>query len=99
MAYYSEADSQKEANFILATTPQIWKGLLRRDNKFINEFIKGRITLEQGSKVELLKITPYANYMVDVMTQVELQFQDEMSPEDVEAFRADLANFREEAGV
>ena len=99
LAYYNEADAQKEADFILATTPQSWKGLLRRDNKFITEFVKGKIDLEQGSKVELLKITPYANYMVDVMTQVEIQFQDEMSPEQLEAFRTDLTNYREEIGV
>lgn len=99
LAYYGEEDAQKKADFILATTPQLWKGLLRRDTKFITEFVKGKINLEQGSKVELLKITPYANYMVDVMTQVEIQFQDEMSPEEMEAFRADLSKFREEIGV
>jgi putative sterol carrier protein len=99
LGYYSEEDAQKEADFILATSPQIWKGLLRRDNKFITEFITGKINLEQGSKVELLKITPYANYMVDVMTQVEIQYQDEMTSEEVEDFRADLAQFREETGV
>jgi len=99
LGYFSEADAKKEADFILSTSPPIWKGLLRRDNKFITEFVMGKIILEQGSKVELLKITPYANYMVDVMTQVEIQYQDEMTSEEVEDFRADLAQFREETGV
>jgi len=59
----------------------------------------GKITLEQGSKPGLLKITPYANHFIDAMTQVELQFQDEMSADELETFRSDLSTFRENTGV
>jgi len=99
LGYYSEAEAQKRADFILATTPQIWKGLLRKNKKFITEFMLGKITLEQGSKPGLLKITPYANHFIDAMTQVELQFQDEMSADELETFRSDLSTFRENTGV
>jgi len=99
ISFFSEAEAQKRADFILATTPQIWKGILRKEKKFISEFMLGKVRLEAGSKTELLKITPYANHLIDALTQFELQFQDEMSPEEVEAFRADLSRFRESAGV
>jgi len=59
----------------------------------------GKIALEAGSKPGLLKITPYANHFVDALTQFELQFPDEMSAEELEAYRADLSEFREKAGV
>ena len=99
LAFYSEAEAKKRADFILAATPQIWKGILRKDKKFISEFMMGKVALESGSKTALLKITPYANHFVDALTQFELQFQDEMSPEEVKTYRADLAEFREKAGI
>ena len=99
LSFYSETESQKRADFILAATPQVWKTILRKDKKFITEFMLGRITLESGSKPGLLKITPYANHFVDAVTQLELQFPDEMSAKELETFRTDLSDFRERAGV
>jgi hypothetical protein len=99
LAFYSEAEARSAADFILAATPQAWKGLLRKEKKFITEFMLGKITLEEGSRVALLKITPYANHFIDALTQFELQFPDEMSAEELEAYRADLSTFREKAGV
>lgn len=99
LSFYSEAEGQKRADFILAATPQVWKGILRKDKKFISEFMLGKVTQESGSKPSLLKITPYANHFVDSITQFELQWQDEMSAEEVETFRADLSDFREMAGI
>ena len=99
LSFFSEAESQKRADFILAATPQVWKEILRKDKKFISEFMLGKIALESGSKPGLLKITPYANHFVDALTQFELQFPDEMSPEELDAYRANLSGFREKAGV
>jgi hypothetical protein len=99
MSFLSEAEVQERADFILAATPQVWKGILRKDKKFISEFMMGKVTLESGSKPGLLKITPYANHFVDALTQFELQFPDEMTAEEVETYRTDLAAFRQKAGV
>ena len=99
LSFYSEADAQKIADFVLAARPQVWKGILRKDKKFISEFMLGKVTLESGSKTGLLKITPYANHFVDALTQFELQFQDEMSSEEVETYQADLIEYRQKAGL
>ena len=99
MGFYSETESKKRAKFILAATPQIWKGLLRKDKKFITEFMMGKVTLEQGSKPGLLKITPYANHFIDALTQFELQFPDEMTAEELEAYRTELAEFRRNSAL
>ena len=99
LAFYSERQVQEIADFVLAATPQIWKAILRKDKKFISEFMMGKVTLESGSKTALLKITPYANHFVDALTQFELQFQDEMSAQEVETYRTDLAEFRKKTGV
>jgi len=99
LSFYSKAEAQKRANFILGATPQVWKTILRKDKKFITEFMLGRITLDAGSKPGLLKITPYANHFIDAVTQFEIQFPDEMSAEELETYRTDLSEFREKAGV
>jgi hypothetical protein len=99
LSFYSEVDAQKIADFILAASPQVWKGILRKDKKFISEFMLGKVTLESGSKTGLLKITPYANHFVDALTQFELQFQDEMTSDEVETYQADLIEYREKAGL
>lgn len=99
LSFYSEEEGQKRADFILAATTQVWKGILRKDKKFISEFMLGKVTQESGSKPGLLRITPYANHFVDALTQFELQYQDEMSTDEVETFRADLSEFREKSGI
>jgi hypothetical protein len=99
LAYFSEADTQEKAEFVLAATPQVWKGMLRKEKKFISEFMLGKVILESGSKPGLLKITPYANHFIDALTQFPLQFQDEMSAEELDTYRAELSGFREKTGV
>ena len=99
LSFFSEAETQKRADFILSATPQVWKGILRKEKKFISEFMLGKVKLESGSKPGLLKITPYANHFVDALTQFDLQFPDEMSSAEVEAYRSDLSEFREKAGL
>ena len=60
-----------------------WKSILRKERKFLTDFMLGRLPLVQGSKVGVLSIAPYANTFVDALTQAELQFPDEMAPEEL----------------
>jgi len=99
LSFFSEAETKNRAEFILSATPQVWKGMLRKEKKFISEFMLGKVKLESGSKPGLLKITPYANHFIDALTQFPLQFPDEMDTEELDAYRADLFSFREKAGV
>jgi hypothetical protein len=59
----------------------------------------GKIKLEMGSKVGILGLAPHANTLVDSLTQVELQFPDEMSDEEFNKYQAHMAEFRAEMGV
>jgi len=97
--FFSAEDARDQVEFILAATPQQWKKLLRKENKFITEFMLGRVTLEQGSKVGVLSVAPHSNSLIDILTQAELQFPDEMTPEALAAYRSHLAAFRQELGV
>ncbi len=99
LAFFSEENAKKQADFLLAATPQEWKKILRKESKFVGDFILGRITLEHGSKVGVLGIAHHADTFVDALTQVELQFPDEMSPQELDQYRSYMEEFRRELGV
>jgi hypothetical protein len=99
LAFFSEEEATASGEIILAATPQEWKKILRKENKFVTDFMLGRIALEQGSKVGVLKVAPYANGFVDALTQVELHFPDELSAEELEEYRAYVSDFRATLGV
>jgi hypothetical protein len=97
--FLSEEKARREMDFIMSAPPHEWKKILRKQNKFLTDFMLGKISLEQGSKVGVLAIAPHANTFVEVLTQVALQFPDEMTPEELEAYRSYVKEFREEQGV
>lgn len=98
-AFFSEEDAGREADFILAATPAEWKKILRKESKFVTDFMLGRIKLEQGSKVAVLGLAPHANTVVAALTQVELRFPDEMSAGELAEYRAYMEEFRAQLGV
>ena len=89
----------QETDYVLAATPQEWKRLLRKDGKFVGDFMTGKIILEKGSKVGVLSVAPHSGTLVDTLVQVDLQFQDEMTPEQIGEFRNQLKEYRERTGV
>lgn len=99
LRFFSREEAEKEADFILAATPQEWKKILRKESRFVGDFMLGKITLEQGSRVGILAIAPHANTLVDALTPGDLQFPDEMSPEELEEFRSYVGEYRRELGV
>jgi len=92
MDFYKEEDARREADFIMAASPQEWKRILRKETKFLTDFMLGKIALEKGSKVAAVSLAPHAPVLVDALTRVELRFPDEMSPEEL----ADYANYQQE---
>ena len=88
-----------EADFILSATPQEWKKLLRKENKFVTDFMLGRIKLEHGSKVAVLSLAPHSHTVIDALTQVEIQFPDEMSEQELIDYRSHMEAFRAELNV
>ena len=59
----------------------------------------GRIKLEMGSKVGIVGLAPYANTLVDALTQVAIQFPDEMSEDELSKYKAHMEEFRGNLGV
>jgi hypothetical protein len=99
LRFFSRQEAREQADFIMGATPQEWKKILRKESKFLTDFMLGKISLEQGSKVGVLGLAPYANLFIDALTQVDLQFPDEMEPGTLTEFRSYVANFRDRLAV
>jgi hypothetical protein len=95
----SEEEGKKEAEFIMGATPVEWKKILRKESKFITDFMLGKIKLEKGSKIGVLAVAPHANNMVELLTAVDLIFPDDLSEEDLEQYKTRMKSFRKELEV
>jgi hypothetical protein len=99
LRFFSEAEAKEKAEFVMAATPQEWKLILRKEHKFLTDFTLGKIKLEQGSKVGVFGLAPYANGFIDALTQVALKFQDELTPQQLDEYRQYASQFRTRLGV
>jgi len=99
LRFFSEDETKEKAEFVMAASPQEWKLILRKEHKFLTDFMLGKVKLEYGSKVGVLGIAPYADTFIDALTQVNLQFQDELSPQQLDEYREYASQFRSKLGV
>lgn len=99
LRFFSEEEAKEKADFIMAASPQEWKLVLRKEHKFLTDFMLGKIRLEHGSKVGVIGLAPYADTFIEVLTQVNLQFQDELSHQQVSEYREYASQFRARLGV
>jgi len=83
----------------MAATPLTWKKILRKKRDFVTDFILGKINLELGTQVSMLELALYANNILDCLTQVELQFPDEMSADELATYRSKMETFRHAKGA
>lgn len=99
LAFFNEESAKNEADFILTASPQEWKKILRKENKFVTDFMLGKIILEHGSKVGVLSLAPHSTNLVKALTQVPIKFPDEMSADELAEYRSYLLEFREKLSV
>lgn len=99
LAFFTEAEALKESDFILSAPPQEWKKILRKQNKFVTDFMLGKIKLEHGSKSKILNVAPHADKIVKAITQVEMQFPDEMTAEELAEYRGYVERCRKALSV
>lgn len=72
---------------------------MTKKEKFVGAFLGGSVKLEKGDTVGALAVGPHANTLVDVLTQVDLKFPDDLNPEELASFKSDLARKRSERGI
>jgi len=99
LRFYNEDETKTKAEYVMAATPQEWKLVLRKEHKFLTDFMLGKIRLEQGSKVGVLGIAPYSDTLINLLNEIPLKFQDELSPQQLDEYRQYASQFRSRLGI
>jgi len=97
--FFTENKAFQAAEYLLAATPQTWKKVLRKKRDFVTDFVLGKISLELGTKVSMLELALNANNILDCLTQVDLQFSDEMSADELTTYRSKMETFHHAKGA
>jgi len=99
LRFFSEDEVKEKGELVLAASPQEWKLLLSKQHKFITDFMLKKIKLEKGSITAVLGVAPYADSFIDALTQVNLVFQDDLSPQQLNDYREYASQFRPKLGI
>jgi len=99
LRYFSEDEVKEKGELVMAASPQEWKLLLRKEHKFLTDFMLRKINLEKGGIKDALAVAPYADSFINALTQVKLIFQDELSPQQLNEYREYATQFRSKLGV
>jgi hypothetical protein len=90
----SEEQAKEEAEFLVTAPVARWLSLLRKQSRFAVDFALKKVKLELGSKVGVLAVAPYGGHVVNMLTQSDVQFPDEMSKEEMEEYGATIEKLR-----
>ncbi len=99
LRFFSEQEVKEKAELVMAATPQEWKLILRKEHKFLTDFMLGKVKLEKGTIPMALGVAPYADGFVAALTQVNLIFQDDLSPEKQAEYHQYATQFRTKLGL
>ena len=80
-------------------TLETWKKILRNEREFVTDLMLGKINLELGTNVGMLEMALYVSDIFNFLTQVNLQFPDEMSADELTTYRSKLETFRHAKGA
>jgi hypothetical protein len=99
LRFFSEDEVKEKGELVMVASCQEWKLLLRKEHKFITDFMLKKIKLEKGSIAAVLGVAPYADSFIDALTQVNLIFQDELNPLQLAEYREYASQFRSKLGI
>jgi hypothetical protein len=97
--FFTEGEAFQAAEYLMAATPRAWKRILRKEREFVTDLMLGKINLELGTKVGMLGLALYVSDILDCLTQVDLQFPDEMSADELTTYRSKMETFRHAKGA
>ncbi|MBW1963095.1 MAG: hypothetical protein JRJ04_16760 [Deltaproteobacteria bacterium] len=96
--FFTEDQAFQEADYLMKATPRAWKKILRKEREFVTDLMLGEIKLELGTKTKMLELALHVNNIFDFLTQVDLQFPDEMSEGELISYRSKMETLRRERG-
>ena len=93
--------------WLFAATPDIWKRIIEKKDKYITDLmtlVPGQKTIHKvepliGDKVRIVSFAPYADKIVENYNRVQTVWPDEMSPTELGKHKAYVAEFKRKLGI
>ena len=98
-ALISKEDSEKKADFILSAPPETWKRVIRKEEGFVSAFMTGKIKLDKGEAPKMIALASKSPAIVELLKQIDTEWPDEMSPQRLDEYKAQVKEFRGRLGV
>jgi hypothetical protein len=96
--FFTEGEAFQEAEYLIAASPETWKEILRKEREFVTDLMLGKMRLELGTKFSMLEMASYLNNIFDFFAEVDLQFPDEMSGDELTTYLSKMESLRRERG-
>ncbi len=98
-ALISKEDSEKKADFILSAPPETWKRVIRKEEGFVSAFMTGKIKLDKGEAPKMIALASKSPAIVELLKKIDTEWPDEMSPQRLDEYKAQVKEFRGRLGV
>jgi len=95
----SKEDAERKADFILSAPPSVWKRVIQKEEGFVAAFMTGKIKLDKGEAAKIIALAAKSPAVVDAFNKTDTEWPDEMSPQRLEEYKAQVREFRERLGV
>jgi len=95
----SKEDAEKKSDFILSAPPEMWKKLIKKEQGFVSSFMTGKIKLDKGSTARIISLASKSGALIESFYKVDTEWPDEMSPQRLEEYKAQVKGFRERLKV
>jgi len=95
----SKDEAEAKSDFILSASPDVWKSVIKKHKGFVAAFMGGKIKLDKGSAPKMISLASKSSAVVEAFYKIDTEWPDEMSPDRLEAYRAELEASRERLNV
>ena len=95
----SKEDAEAKSDFILGAPPDVWKSVIKKEKGFVAAFMGGKIKLDKGSAPKMIALASKSPAVVEASHKIDTEWPDEMSPDRLEQYRAEVKAFRDRLKV
>ncbi|MBM4445063.1 MAG: hypothetical protein FJ020_07155 [Chloroflexi bacterium] len=95
----SKADALAKSDFVVSATPDVWKGVIKKQKGFISAFMTAKIKLDKGNPTRMVSLASKSSAVVEAFNNIDTEWPDEMSPQRLHDYESRLAEVRQKLGV
>jgi putative sterol carrier protein len=91
--FLTASQAKEKSTYIAAATPAVWKKIIQKKEGFVANFMGGKVKLDQGSTIKFIPLGAKAPALVENFYKIDTQWPDEMSPEQLSAYKNQVRSF------